>query len=364
MRPGWLAARRLPVRRLAGSDRAAGSSLGGTDGSDLPGERLLRPQRSPHRARGLAPRGRRDDAARYEGVARDVGSSTWARWREHVVSNQTGCAVAVQFGLVPDDERQVVGDTLAALVRATDGRVATGFLGTPLVLPALAATGHLEEAYLALLCREAPSWLYQVTRGATTVWERWDAIRPDGSIHPGVMAPLPGAEDGGEGGHMLSFNHYAYGAVVDWVYRTVAGLAPDITSPGYRRVIVAPRPDESITFCKASLDAPQGPVSIAGESKASRSRRSSILPFGTTGLLDPPSGPSSVVVVDGQRLEGDAGACGGAGAGPAHGRGDPTRSWSRRWRRDDRRHDPRPITRRGVLQRRTTTRSRSATSPR
>ena len=100
--------------------------------------------------------------------------------------------MAVQFGLVPDDERQVVGDTLAALVRATDGRVATGFLGTPLVLPALAATGHLEEAYLALLCREAPSWLYQVTRGATTVWERWDAIRPDGSIHPGVMAPLPG----------------------------------------------------------------------------------------------------------------------------------------------------------------------------
>ena len=97
--------------------------------------------------------------------------------------------MAIQFGLVPDDERQAVGDLLAALVRATDGRVATGFLGTPLVLPALASTGHLEEAYLALLCREVPSWLYQVTRGATTVWERWDAIRPDGSIHPGVMTP-------------------------------------------------------------------------------------------------------------------------------------------------------------------------------
>ncbi len=191
MRPGRRAARRLPVRRLVGSDGSAGSSLGGENGSDLPGERILRTQRSPHRARGLAHRGP-NDAARYEGVARAVGSSTWARWREHLLSNQTGCAVAVQFGLVPDDERQLVGDTLAALVRATDGRVATGFLGTPLVLPALAATGHLEEAYLALLCREAPSWLYQVTRGATTVWERWDAIRPDGSIHPGVLAPLPG----------------------------------------------------------------------------------------------------------------------------------------------------------------------------
>jgi alpha-L-rhamnosidase len=251
--------------------------------------------------------GASNDAARYEGVARAVGSSTWARWREHIVSNQTGCAVAVQFGLVPDDERQIVGDTLAALVRARNGRVATGFLGTPLVLPALAATGHLEEAYLALLCREAPSWLYQVSRGATTVWERWDAIRPDGSIHPGVMTPLPGEETGDDGGHMLSFNHYAYGAVVDWMYRTVAGLAPDITNPGYRRVILAPRPDDSITFCKASIDAPQGPVSTSWRVEGESFSAVVDLPFGTTGLFDAPCGPLSVVVVDGQRGERDVG---------------------------------------------------------
>ena len=106
---------------------------------------------------------------------------------------------------------------------------------------------------------------------------------------------------------MLSFNHYAYGAVIDWVYRHVAGLAPDVTSPGYRRVIVAPRPDDSITFCKASIDAPQGLVSMR---MASRGRSFSAvvdLPFGTTGLLDPPSGPSSVVVVDGRQLEGNTG---------------------------------------------------------
>jgi alpha-L-rhamnosidase len=246
------------------------------------------------------------DAARYEDVARSIGSSTWARWREHLVSNQTGCAVAIQFGLVPDDERQTVGDLLAAQVRATDGRVATGFLGTPLVLPALAATGHLEEAYLALLCREVPSWLYQVTRGATTVWERWDAIRPDGSIHPGVMSTPPGVEGSGEDGQMLSFNHYAYGAVVDWIYRTVAGLAPDVTSPGYRRVIMAPRLDDSITFCKAALEAPQGLVSIAWRVEGETFSAVVDLPFGTTGLFDPPCGPSSVVVVDGRRLEGVA----------------------------------------------------------
>jgi alpha-L-rhamnosidase len=251
--------------------------------------------------------GASDDASRYEGVARAVGSSTWVRWREHLLSNVTGCAVALQFGLVPHDERQLVGDTLARLVRSTDGRVSTGFLGTPLVLPALAATGHLEEAYLALLCRETPSWLYQVTRGATTVWERWDAIRPDGSIHPGVMAPVPGEAVGDDGGHMLSFNHYAYGAVVDWIYRTVAGLAPDIASPGYRSVIVAPRPVDSITFCNASIDAPQGRVSIAWRVEGESFSAVIDLPFGTTGRFDPPSGPSSVVVVDGRRLEGGAG---------------------------------------------------------
>jgi alpha-L-rhamnosidase len=247
------------------------------------------------------------DAARYEDVADAIGSSTWARWREHLASNQTGCAVAIQFGVVPEDERQVIGDLLAAQVRATDGRIATGFLGTPLVLPALAATGHLAEAYLALLCREVPSWLYQVTRGATTVWERWDAIRADGSIHPGVIAPPPAMGGDGEDGQMLSFNHYAYGAVVDWVYRTVAGLAPDVENPGYRRLIVAPRPNDSITFCKASLDAPQGPVSIDWRVEGKMFSAVVELPFGTTGLLDPPSGPSSLVVVDGRQLEGRSG---------------------------------------------------------
>ena len=71
-------------------------------------------------------------------------------------------------------------------------------------------------------------------QGATTVWERWDAILPDGSIHPGTMSPLPG-DEGGQDGHMLSFNHYAYGAVIDWVYRNVAGLSPTLDAPGYRR---------------------------------------------------------------------------------------------------------------------------------
>ena len=100
------------------------------------------------------------------------------------------------------------------------------------MLFALSRNGHLDEAYLMLLRRDAPSWLYQVDRGATTVWERWDAILPDGSIHSGAMDALPSEEADREEGSMLSFNHYAYGAMIDWVYRTVGGLAPDADEPG------------------------------------------------------------------------------------------------------------------------------------
>ena len=119
----------------------------------------------------------------------------------HALESQTGCAVALQLGVAPDGERARVAAALAALVRAAEGRVATGFLGTPLVLPALSEFGHLDECYLMLLRRESPSWLYQVRQGGTTVWERWDAIRPDGSIHPGTMTTPQDLPDSGAATH-------------------------------------------------------------------------------------------------------------------------------------------------------------------
>ena len=179
--------------------------------------------------------GEQTASAVYRDLADRVAALTWSRWRERS-AQPTRCAVALQFEIVPSAERTAVGDMLSELVDAADGRVSTGFLGTPLVLPALSGSGKFDSAYRMLLRSEVPSWLYQLTKGATTVWERWDAIRPDGSIHPGTM--LSPTDDGAEA-HMLSFNHYAYGAVIDWVYRHVAGIAPDPTRPGYRHVIFA-----------------------------------------------------------------------------------------------------------------------------
>jgi alpha-L-rhamnosidase len=235
--------------------------------------------------------------SRYRSISTEVARLTWERWGAHIVETQTGCAVAIQFGIAPEGERSAIGDGLAEMVREAGGRVSTGFLGTPLVLPALAQTGHFDEAYSMLMRRDYPSWLYQVEMGATTVWERWDAIRPDGSIHPGTMSTPPGMEeDEGVQGHMLSFNHYAYGAVIDWVYRHLAGLAPDRSRPGYRHVVFAPTPVAGVNRARASVDTPLGPTSISWQITSDGDLAVELeLPFGSTGELRAPVTPGSNV---------------------------------------------------------------------
>jgi alpha-L-rhamnosidase len=239
------------------------------------------------------------EAPRYDELADEVARLTWDRWQEHAPTTQTGAAVAVELGIAPPEEHERIGAALARLVRDADGRIATGFLGTPLVLPALARTGHLAEAYLMLLRREVPSWLYQVTRGATTVWERWDAIRADGSIHDGRLV-LPDHES-----EMLSFNHYAYGAVVDWIYRHVAGIAPDDEAPGYQQVILAPRPVDGIDSVTASVETALGRVAVAWstDDDGTFSARY-VVPFGMTATFEPPATAGSVVRIDGRTVDG------------------------------------------------------------
>jgi alpha-L-rhamnosidase len=194
-------------------------------------------------------------AASYAALRDETAAAAWGKWGDRVVTTQAGCAIALQLGIVPRTHRQRIADALAQLVRANDGRVATGFLGTPLVLPALTNGGHLQEAYQLLLNTASPGWLYQVLHGATTTWERWDAIQPDGSIHAGDMA----ADEGG----MLSFNHYAYGAVAEWLYRSVGGLAPDPDDPGYATVVMAPVPGGGLSHAHARIQTPYGPAATS-----------------------------------------------------------------------------------------------------
>ena len=181
----------------------------------------------------------------------------------------TAYALAIVFGLLDDDRQRRAGDHLVRLVRARDHHIATGFAGTPFICDALTRTGHVEHAYGLLLQRTCPSWLYPVTLGATTVWERWDSMLPDGSINPGEMT---------------SFNHYAFGAIADWLHRTVGGVAP--LEPGYRRVLVAPRPGPGITWANTSLDSRHGRVEVRWEIDAGRLTIDVALPDGVTGVLD------------------------------------------------------------------------------
>ncbi|MFI5695047.1 family 78 glycoside hydrolase catalytic domain [Kribbella sp. NPDC051586] len=159
----------------------------------------------------------------------------------------TTYALALRWALLPTGtQRQRAGERLADLVRTAGFRISTGFVGTPLMADALADSGHPDLAYRLLLQTGCPSWLYAVTMGATTVWERWDSMLPDGSINPGQMT---------------SFNHYALGAVADWMHRRVAGLAA--AEPGYRTIDVRPLFTEQLTKASAKHLTPYGEASVA-----------------------------------------------------------------------------------------------------
>ncbi|KAK7746615.1 hypothetical protein SLS62_009336 [Diatrype stigma] len=158
---------------------------------------------------------------------------------------QTAYALAIAFDLFASAEaRAAGGKVLQALVAENDYLVGTGFAGTPQLGFALRAVGATEDFYSMLLQTRVPSWLYQVVMNATTTWERWDSLLPDGSTN-----------DSG----MTSFNHYAFGAVADWMHQVVGGLAP--AEPGWRRVAVAPVPGGDITSAEARFLSPYGEVS-------------------------------------------------------------------------------------------------------
>lgn len=204
----------------------------------------------------------------------DLGARTRSAFRTAYVDAQTGrlrnhCetaySLAIVFGLLDDDERDWAGARLAELVEGSGHRISTGFAGTPYILDALSSTGHLETAGRLLLQRECPSWLYPVTMGATTIWERWDSMLPDGTINPGEMT---------------SFNHYALGAVADWMHRVLAGLTA--LEPGYSRVRIAPQPVWGVDHARVCFEAPRGAIEVSWQREGSLLQVEVRLPDGVT----------------------------------------------------------------------------------
>ena len=196
---------------------------------------------------------------------------------------QTAYALALQFDLLEPGQREHAQQLLTEQVAADGWHIGTGFLGTPLVTDALADAGEIASAYELLLQRENPSWLYPVTMGATTIWERWDSMLPDGSINPGEMT---------------SFNHYAYGAVADWLHRTVAGLAP--AEPAYRRLRIAPRPGPGISSAAATHETPYGRAEVSWTLDGSSFALEVTVPPNTSAEVSLPDGSAPVEVGSGR----------------------------------------------------------------
>lgn len=182
------------------------------------------------------------DVSKYEALYSDIVSAFQAAFPEY--RTQTECAVAVYFRLAAD--LQAAADQLAEMVKACGIKLQTGFVGTPYLLHVLSSYGHTDLAYSLLLRTEYPSWLYPVTKGATTIWEHWDGIMEDGGFWSADMN---------------SFNHYAYGSVADWVYGVAAGITPVEEAPGYEKVRIAPHPDSRLDWLEASVETRRGLVS-------------------------------------------------------------------------------------------------------
>lgn len=170
---------------------------------------------------------------------------------------QTGYVLPLHFNMTSGTETSHMAKNLVKLVKQDGYHIGTGFTGTPYILFALSDNGYADVAYKVLLQDSCPSWLYEVKTGGTTIWERWDALRPDGTVN--IADVNGGKSDEQSDGGMVSFNHYASGAVGDWLYRRVAGIEP--TSAGYRSFIVKPIVGGNLTYAKASVRTPYGLVS-------------------------------------------------------------------------------------------------------
>lgn len=176
----------------------------------------------------------------------------------------TAYAVVLAFEIAPEHWRSMLAERLAFLLRAGGYRLATGFLGTPLVLDALLDNGQEHAAEQLLFQTMSPSWLSPVLQGATTMWERWDAVQPDGSLHPSGM---------------LSFNHCAFGAVADVLHRRIGGLAP--ADPGYRRLRIRPWFPTALEHARVEHETPFGVARVAWERHDGVIRVTAEVPAGT-----------------------------------------------------------------------------------
>ena len=188
---------------------------------------------------------------------------------------QTAFTLILSFDLCEENEREAYAARLAEMIRDNGMKMSTGFIGTPYLLHVLSEHGYTDIAYELLFQEENPSWLYSVCHGATTTWEHWNSLKEDGSFWDIDCN---------------SFNHYAYGAVLDWIIRVPCGIRPVESDPAYKRVIIAPEPHKRLGFAEATYKTPNGEISVRWYYKGDKVYYDLEIPRGVTCELKLPSG--------------------------------------------------------------------------
>ena len=223
--------------------------------------------------------GKNDDASAFRALHQEIVQAFRHRFvtPEGLLASgtQTAYVLALHFELLPDELRTTAVKELVRDIEKREYHIATGFVGTPYILDVLSRNGYADIAYRLLEQETFPSWLFPVKNGATTIWERWDG-----------WTPKSGFQDKG----MNSFNHYAYGAVGDWMYRNVAGLELDPENPGYRHIIFAPRPGGTIASAQASLGTPGGQTEISWKLEGDTLAVDLLVPAGARASFSTPPG--------------------------------------------------------------------------
>ena len=188
---------------------------------------------------------------------------------------QTAIVLILHFDLCLPEEREGLVKKLCQLIEDYDGRMTTGFIGAPYILHALSDNGEIETAYKLLFSEKVPSWLYSVTRGATTMWEHWNSLKEDGSFWSDKMN---------------SFNHYAYGSVWDWIYANAAGISTFEDAVAFKKIRFAPKPTKELGFVRCSLDTVAGRVESNWYYKGDRVYFEFTVPGGSTAEITLPNG--------------------------------------------------------------------------
>jgi alpha-L-rhamnosidase len=235
--------------------------------------------------------GKTNDANTYSDLLKRIKD---AYLKEYVTPNgrlisstQTAYVLALNFDMLPESLRPLAAQRLVDNIKDYGVQLTTGFLGTPYLCHVLTRFGYDDIAYKLLLRDKYPSWLYPVKMGATTIWERWDGTKPDGSFQ------TPG---------MNSFNHYAYGAIGDWMYRTVAGINLDENAPGYKKIIIKPHLTDSLSFASASLQTYYGKVSSEWKKENGKLVLNVEVPPNTTATVFIPSSNADDILESGKKI--------------------------------------------------------------